>query len=180
MRKPIAILENTAKSSAVWELHGCVAVLGGRQPACVPRLALQSPPSLPFFALFPRIAIDGLDGIARNSGQIFLFNREFGYEEAARRLGRISLPRSRFVSILPRSRRNFLKRSLVAAVTFGTGCFPNQQRFYIETGTHFIPTPAKYKKEAPFLKEADNIDAYSGARQALSGIPGVFQGFGAR
>ena len=32
----------------------------------------------------------------------------------------------------------------------------DQQRFYIETGTHFIPTPAKYKKEAPFLKEVDN------------------------
>ena len=32
----------------------------------------------------------------------------------------------------------------------------DQQRFYIETGAHFIPTPAKYKKEAPFLKEVDN------------------------
>lgn len=32
----------------------------------------------------------------------------------------------------------------------------DQQRFYIETGSHFIPTPAKYKKEAPFLKEVDN------------------------
>jgi len=32
----------------------------------------------------------------------------------------------------------------------------DQERFYIETGTHFIPTPAKYKKEAPFLKEVDN------------------------
>lgn len=32
----------------------------------------------------------------------------------------------------------------------------DQQRFYLETDTHFIPTPAKYKKEAPFLKEVDN------------------------
>lgn len=32
----------------------------------------------------------------------------------------------------------------------------DQQRFYIETGAHFIPTPAKYKKQAPFLKEVDN------------------------
>ena len=32
----------------------------------------------------------------------------------------------------------------------------DQQRFYSETGAHFIPTPAKYKTEAPFLKEVDN------------------------
>ena len=32
----------------------------------------------------------------------------------------------------------------------------DQQRFYRETDAHFIPTPAKYKKEAPFLKEVDN------------------------
>jgi len=32
----------------------------------------------------------------------------------------------------------------------------DQQRFYLETGAHFIPTPAKYKREAPFLKEVDN------------------------
>ena len=32
----------------------------------------------------------------------------------------------------------------------------DQQRFYNETGLHFIPTPAKYKKEAPFLTEVDN------------------------
>lgn len=32
----------------------------------------------------------------------------------------------------------------------------DQQRFYIETGAHFIPTPAKYKKEVPFLTEVDN------------------------
>ena len=32
----------------------------------------------------------------------------------------------------------------------------DHERFYNETGAHFIPTPAKYKKEAPFLKEEDN------------------------
>ena len=32
----------------------------------------------------------------------------------------------------------------------------DEQRFYIETDRHFIPTPAKYKKEAPFLTEVDN------------------------
>ena len=32
----------------------------------------------------------------------------------------------------------------------------DQQRFYLETGKHFIPTPAKYKKESPFLAEVDN------------------------
>ena len=32
----------------------------------------------------------------------------------------------------------------------------DQERFYLETDTHFIPTPAKYKNEAPFLKEVDN------------------------
>lgn len=32
----------------------------------------------------------------------------------------------------------------------------DQQRFYAETDVHFIPTPAKYKKEAPFLGEVDN------------------------
>lgn len=32
----------------------------------------------------------------------------------------------------------------------------DQRRFYLETGAHFIPTPAKYKSGAPFLKEVDN------------------------
>jgi len=32
----------------------------------------------------------------------------------------------------------------------------DQERFYIETGAFFIPTPAKYKTGAPFLKEVDN------------------------
>ena len=32
----------------------------------------------------------------------------------------------------------------------------DERRFYLETDRHFLPTPAKYKKEAPFLKEVDN------------------------
>jgi len=32
----------------------------------------------------------------------------------------------------------------------------DQEKFYEETGKHFIPTPAKYKAGAPFLKEVDN------------------------
>ena len=32
----------------------------------------------------------------------------------------------------------------------------DQERFYWETGKFFIPTPAKYKAGAPFLKEVDN------------------------
>ncbi|MBR2896161.1 MAG: transposase [Oscillospiraceae bacterium] len=31
------------------------------------------------------------------------------------------------------------------------------QEFYAAAGEHFIPTPAKYKKEAPFLKEVDSL-----------------------
>ena len=33
----------------------------------------------------------------------------------------------------------------------------DEQRFYRETGEHFIPTPARYKREAPFLKEVDSM-----------------------
>lgn len=33
----------------------------------------------------------------------------------------------------------------------------DEGRIYIETGKHFIPTPAKYKKEFPFLKEVDSL-----------------------
>lgn len=32
----------------------------------------------------------------------------------------------------------------------------DHERFYYETDAHFIPTPAKYKREASFLKEVDN------------------------
>ena len=46
----------------------------------------------------------------------------------------------------------------------------DQQRFYLETGAHFIPTPAKYKTGAPFLKEVDNqalIQEYNQLSQAF-------------
>ena len=33
----------------------------------------------------------------------------------------------------------------------------DEQKFYVETDTHFIPTPAKYKKSFPFLKEVDSL-----------------------
>lgn len=33
----------------------------------------------------------------------------------------------------------------------------DEQRFYVETDSHFIPTPAKYKKEFPFLNEVDSL-----------------------
>ena len=46
----------------------------------------------------------------------------------------------------------------------------DHERFYYETDSHFIPTPAKYKKEAPFLKEVDNqalIQEYNKLSQAF-------------
>ncbi len=32
----------------------------------------------------------------------------------------------------------------------------DHEKFYVETGKHFIPTPAKYKAGAPFLKDVDS------------------------
>ncbi len=32
----------------------------------------------------------------------------------------------------------------------------DQEKFYLETGKHFLPTPAKYKANAPFLREVDS------------------------
>ena len=46
----------------------------------------------------------------------------------------------------------------------------DHERFYYETDKHFIPTPAKYKKESPFLKEVDNqalIQEYNKLSQAF-------------
>lgn len=46
----------------------------------------------------------------------------------------------------------------------------DHERFYLETDAHFIPTPAKYKKQAPFLKEVDNqalIQEYNKLSQAF-------------
>lgn len=33
----------------------------------------------------------------------------------------------------------------------------DEQEFYAATGEHFIPAPARYKKDFPFLKEADSL-----------------------
>lgn len=46
----------------------------------------------------------------------------------------------------------------------------DERRFYNETGSHFIPTPAKYKNGAPFLREVDNqalIQEYNRLSQAF-------------
>lgn len=56
----------------------------------------------------------------------------------------------------------------------------DHERFYEETDAHFIPTPAKYKKEAPFLKEVDNqalTQEYNRLSQAFRNFfrnPGAF------
>jgi putative transposase len=46
----------------------------------------------------------------------------------------------------------------------------DQEEFYAATGVHFIPTPAKYKREAPFLKEVDSsalANVHQNLRQAF-------------
>ena len=47
-----AVPRNHEKRSAVQESQGRAAVLDGRRPACVLRLALRSLPLFPFFSLF--------------------------------------------------------------------------------------------------------------------------------
>ena len=42
----------------------------------------------------------------------------------------------------------------------------DEQEFYAATGEHFIPAPARYKKDFPFLKEADSL-ALSSVHQNL-------------
>ncbi len=51
----------------------------------------------------------------------------------------------------------------------------DQQWFYDETGTHFIPTPAKYKTSAPFLKEVDNQALIQERNRLSQAFPGVLQ-----
>ena len=46
----------------------------------------------------------------------------------------------------------------------------DEQEFYAATGQHFIPTPARYKKEAPFLKEVDSqalVQVHQNLKQAF-------------
>lgn len=47
------------------------------------------------------------------------------------------------------------------------------QNFYAATGTFFIPTPAKYKEESPFLKEIDS-GALCNAQLDLKGAHAKF------
>ena len=49
----------------------------------------------------------------------------------------------------------------------------DHEEFYAATDQHFLPTPAKYKKEAPFLKEVDS-QALVSVHQNLRG---AFQRF---
>ncbi len=53
----IAIIRIPGKSSGVQNAHGCVVVLGGRQPARVLRLALRALPSPPFLPRILKLAI---------------------------------------------------------------------------------------------------------------------------
>ena len=53
----IAIIRIPGKSSGVQSAHGCVVVLGGRQPACVLRLALHALSSPPFLSWILKLAI---------------------------------------------------------------------------------------------------------------------------
>lgn len=54
-------------------------------------------------------------------------------------------------------------QAVLLAKTFGCVRFvwnhmlTDAQTFLDEAGVFFIPTPAKYKKEFPFLKEVDNL-----------------------
>lgn len=55
------------------------------------------------------------------------------------------------------------EQAVLLAKTFGycrfiwNNMLADEQRFYNETDKHFIPTPAKYKSEFPFLKEVDSL-----------------------
>ena len=40
----------------------------------------------------------------------------------------------------------------------------DHEEFYAATGVHFLPTPAKYKKDAPFLEEKKTTLCLSGVR----------------
>ena len=47
----------------------------------------------------------------------------------------------------------------------------DEQEFYAATDQHFLPTPARYKKEAPFLKEADSqalVTVHQNLRRAFT------------
>ena len=57
----------------------------------------------------------------------------------------------------------------------------DQEEFYAATGVHFLPTPARYKKEAPFLKEVDSIalaTVHQNLRQAFQNFFSKPESFG--
>ena len=64
-------------------------------------------------------------------------------------------------------------QEIAFAKTFGCVRFiwnkmlSDEQEFYAATDEHFIPTPAKYKEESPFLKEVDSL-ALSNAQLNLN------------
>ena len=49
----------------------------------------------------------------------------------------------------------------------------DEQEFYLATDAHFISTPAKYKKEKPFLSEIDSL-ALANTQIALKAAFGNF------
>lgn len=55
----------------------------------------------------------------------------------------------------------------------------DHERFYHETDAHFLPTPAKYKKEAPFLTEVDNQALIQEHRKLSQAFQNFFRNPGA-
>lgn len=63
----------------------------------------------------------------------------------------------------------------------------DEQEFFAATGEHYLPTPARYKKDAPFLKEADSqalVTVHQNLRRAFqdffngkSGYPQFKRGY---
>lgn len=51
----------------------------------------------------------------------------------------------------------------------------DEQEFYAATGKHFIPTPARYKKDAPFLKEVDSQALVSVHQQIQKAFNSFFE-----
>ncbi len=71
------------------------------------------------------------------------------------------------------------QQAILLAKTFGCVRYIWNQmlgdcnRFYEETDCHFVPTPAKYKKQAPFLKDVDSL-ALANAQVDLNRVFSAF------